>query len=208
MRIHTLCVTEVCTLKCLKQICGVCVCVRPSARQMFVLWSSLPGVTLLRLSCETFPNPSLLMSGIWLENVIEPQEIKSRIQDGGGLVMNRPLHVPDAPGDCHTLRQKLFTLCVFEFWPSVFSVLAGAGASLSEGLQCGRVLRRRRRLLAVQRIRAVPWGPAESVHEHAHQDKTRAVGLDRRSGPLPLTRTTQTHTRTLQRSAYNRGNVF
>lgn len=39
-------------------------------------------------------------------------------------------------------------------------------------------MRRRRGLVPVQRVRAVSRGPAEPLHQHAHQDKTGAPGLE------------------------------
>ena len=55
---------------------------------------------------------------------------------------------------------------------------SGYGASLPERFQRGGVMRRRRGLIPVQWVRVVSRGPAESVHQHAHQDKTGTPGLE------------------------------
>lgn len=39
-------------------------------------------------------------------------------------------------------------------------------------------MRRRRGLLPVQWVRVVSWGPEESLHQHAHQDKAGTPGLE------------------------------
>lgn len=58
--------------------------------------------------------------------------------------------------------------------------VAGAREVVPEGLQRGSLVRRRSGLVAVQRVRSVPRGPAATAHPH-HQDKAGAPGL----GPSP-----------------------
>lgn len=54
---------------------------------------------------------------------------------------------------------------------------SGSRAPVPERFQRGRLVWRRRGLVPVQRVRVVSRGPAESLHQHPHQDKTGTAGL-------------------------------
>lgn len=79
---------------------------------------------------------------------------------------------------CHLHKSKSTSRCDGTLTPLRLLLLSsGSRAPLPERFQRGRLVWRRRGLVPVQRVRVVSRGPAESLHQHPHQDKTGTAGL-------------------------------
>lgn len=76
---------------------------------------------------------------------------------------------------------SVHTVTVIKALPLLFDFFKkkiGSGAPFPKRFQRGGILWRRCGLVPVQRVRVVSRGPAESLHQHSHQDKTRTPGLN------------------------------